>query len=121
MIKSFYEEHLHIDEEIRYIIDGKGYEDVLLPRSRSVDGADIQVRDKNERWIRCALSKGDFLILPPGIYHRFTPADTNFTHAIRLFKDLPKWTAYYRKDHEDNLPERAEYLKKIGQVEQARI
>jgi cupin superfamily acireductone dioxygenase involved in methionine salvage len=28
MIQSFYEEHLHVDEEIRYIIDGKGYEDV---------------------------------------------------------------------------------------------
>jgi cupin superfamily acireductone dioxygenase involved in methionine salvage len=28
MIQSFYQEHLHIDEEIRYIIDGEGYEDV---------------------------------------------------------------------------------------------
>ena len=33
MIQSFYQEHLHIDEEIRYIIDGKGYEDVLSPGS----------------------------------------------------------------------------------------
>jgi 1,2-dihydroxy-3-keto-5-methylthiopentene dioxygenase len=73
----------------------------------------IQVRDKNERWIRCALSKGDFVILPPGIYHRFTPAESNFTHAIRLFKDLPEWAAYYRKDGE-HLPERAEYLRQMA-------
>jgi cupin superfamily acireductone dioxygenase involved in methionine salvage len=35
-------------------------------------------------------------------------------HAIRFFKALPKWEAYYRKEHGDSLPEREEYLKKIG-------
>lgn len=75
--------------------------------------AHAQVRDKNERWIRCALGKGDLMILPAGIYHRFTPAESNFTHAMRLFKDEPKWTPYPRKDGGD-FPERREYLKQIG-------
>ena len=72
-----------------------------------------KVRDKNERWIRCTMEKGDFLILPAGIYHRFTPAESNFAHAMRLFKDVPKWTAYPRKDGCD-FSERVEYLQQIG-------
>ena len=75
-----------------------------------------QVRDKNDRWIRCGLEKGDLMILPAGIYHRFTPAENNYTHAMRLFKDEPKWTPYPRKDGGD-FSERREYLKQIG-VEQ---
>ncbi|KAG2050237.1 Acireductone dioxygenase [Suillus hirtellus] len=98
-IKSFYHEHMHEDEEIRYILEGTGFFDV---REQS-----------SESWIRCHMGAGDLLVLPAGIYHRFTLDMGNRVRTMRLFKDEPKWIAHNRGDQTDANPYRLEYLKSI--------
>nr|XP_057946360.1 acireductone dioxygenase isoform X1 [Doryrhamphus excisus] len=93
MLKVFYQEHIHLDDEIRYILDGQAYFDV---------------RDKEDRWIRIAMRKGDLITLPAGIYHRFTLDETNYTKAMRLFVGKPIWKSYNRPA--DDLEIRKKYV-----------
>ncbi|KAM8932033.1 acireductone dioxygenase isoform 2-T2 [Lycaon pictus] len=98
-LRMFYEEHLHVDEEIRYILDGSGYFDV---------------RDKDEKWIRIFMEKGDMITLPAGIYHRFTLDEKNYVKAMRLFVGQPVWTAYNRPA--DHLEARGQYVRFLAQT-----
>jgi 1,2-dihydroxy-3-keto-5-methylthiopentene dioxygenase len=80
-IKMFFKEHIHEDEEIRLIVDGTGYFDF---------------RNAKDEWIRVKVTSGDFIIVPAGMYHRFTMDTKDYTHAIRLFCDAPRWVAIDR-------------------------
>lgn len=95
-IKSFYDEHIHRDEEIRYVLDGSGYFDV---------------RDNYDKWIRIEVVKGDMIVLPSGIFHRFTLDDKNYIKAMRLFVGEPVWTPYSRCDLDSNDKSILEYKK----------
>jgi 1,2-dihydroxy-3-keto-5-methylthiopentene dioxygenase len=91
-IASFFEEHIHDAEEIRYILGGSGFFDV---------------RNLEDKWIRIHVKKGDLMTLPEGIYHRFTCDEERIIHAMRLFIGEPVWTPFNRpqEDH----PSRKKY------------
>ncbi|KAF8596201.1 Acireductone dioxygenase [Ceratobasidium sp. AG-I] len=97
-IKGFFEEHMHEDEEIRYILDGSGFFDVRRP---------------DEAWIRVAVEKGDLLVLPAGIYHRFTLDTGDYIKALRLFKDEPKWVPHNRSEETEENLHRKSYVNTI--------
>ncbi|KAF5377425.1 hypothetical protein D9757_009731 [Collybiopsis confluens] len=119
-LKGFYKEHIHEDEEIRYILQGGGFFDVrrmslpLLFFRITHNAYTLFAEAPSDQWIRLAVSAGDLLVIPAGIYHRFTVDERNLTRTVRLFKDEPKWSAIYRGTESESNPHRIEYIKSIS-------
>ena len=92
---------MHEDEEIRYVLSGSGFFDVrgafffeklnfetassALLAIPITDGC-VYADHPSDEWIRIHVLPGDLLVIPAGIYHRFTLDELNQIKALRLFK-----------------------------------
>ena len=82
-LKKFDDEHIHDDDEVRFVLDGAGIFDI---------------RARDERWLRVVVEAGDLIVVPAGRHHRFELTDTKTIHCVRLFKDVAGWVPHYRAD-----------------------
>lgn len=98
LAKIHFEEHIHEDDEVRLILDGQGYFDV---------------RDPEDRWVRVLSKPGDCLVVPAGLYHRFTTDENKYIKTLRIFKENPKWIAINRGPRAEETPARKEYLARL--------
>jgi cupin superfamily acireductone dioxygenase involved in methionine salvage len=44
----------------------------------------FDVRDQNDQWIRVAMKKGGMIVLPAGMYHRFTLDSNNYIKVLPI-------------------------------------
>ncbi len=78
---KFVDEHLHDDDEVRFILEGEGIFDV---------------RSRGDRFMRILVETADLIVVPAGRHHRFLLTASRTIRAVRLFKDTSGWVPKYR-------------------------
>jgi len=79
---KFVGEHLHTDDEVRFVLAGSGV---------------FEIRGEGDRWMKVIVEPKDFILVPANRYHRFYLTDEKNIHCVRLFKDQSGWTPIYRQ------------------------
>jgi 1,2-dihydroxy-3-keto-5-methylthiopentene dioxygenase len=78
---KFADEHLHDEDEVRFILDGEGVFDV---------------RSREDRMMRVVVERADLIVVPALRNHRFELTGSRAIRAVRLFKDPSGWVPRYR-------------------------
>ncbi len=81
MLAKFDKKHIHTDDEVRFIVQGRGVFTLFPEGSEPIDAE---------------LHPGDFITVPGDYKHLFTLCDDRQITAIRIFTDPAGWVAHYR-------------------------
>ena len=55
LLQEYNNEHLHEQDEVLFFLDGSGY---------------VDMRNKQDHWVRVPIKKGILYLFPAGLYHR---------------------------------------------------
>jgi 1,2-dihydroxy-3-keto-5-methylthiopentene dioxygenase len=85
MLARFDREHTHDEDEVRFILAGRG----------------IFFLNLNQRVVSVEVGPGDMLRVPRGTTHWFTLCEDRRIRAIRWFQDTSGWTPHYTQSGVD--------------------
>jgi 1,2-dihydroxy-3-keto-5-methylthiopentene dioxygenase len=80
MLDRFRQEHTHSEDEVRFILRGRGL---------------FHVRPKSGPVFAIQVEEGDLISVPQGTQHWFNLCAERTVRAIRLFQDKTGWTPHY--------------------------
>ncbi len=80
MLKKFNREHWHDEDEVRFIIEGRGL---------------FHIHPPGKPVLAIEVEAGDLIRVPRGTHHWFDLCPDRRIRAIRLFQDVSGWTPHY--------------------------
>jgi 1,2-dihydroxy-3-keto-5-methylthiopentene dioxygenase len=80
MLNKFNKEHWHDDDEVRFIVKGRGI---------------FHIAQKGHDIVSIEMEAGDLIRVPSGILHWFDLCGDRRIRAIRLFRNPAGWTPHY--------------------------
>jgi 1,2-dihydroxy-3-keto-5-methylthiopentene dioxygenase len=86
MLARFNTEHWHDEDEVRYIVAGRGL---------------FHVHPEKGPVVAIEVEAGDLIRVPRGTHHWFDLCGDKRIRAIRLFQDTAGWTPHYTKSGTD--------------------
>ena len=86
MLNKFNSEHWHDEDEIRFIVEGRGL---------------FHIHPPNHPVFAIEVEAGDLIRVPKGTLHWFDLCTDRRIRAIRLFQDMSGWTPHYTQSGVD--------------------
>jgi 1,2-dihydroxy-3-keto-5-methylthiopentene dioxygenase len=86
MLKRFSSEHWHDEDEVRFIVEGRGL---------------FHIHPPNAPVFAIQVEAGDLIRVPRGTHHWFDLCGDRRIRAIRLFQDKSGWTPHYTESGVD--------------------